>query len=57
MGGVPVVGDPDTVARELAQLAEAGATGIALSFVNYLDELPPFRDEVMPRLVRMGLRA
>ena len=47
---------PDTVARELAQLAAAGAKGIALSFVNYLDELPFFRDEVMPRLVRLGLR-
>ena len=56
MGGVPIVGDPDTVARELAELATAGARGIALSFVNYLDELPLFRDEVLPRLVRMGLR-
>jgi len=30
--------------------------GIAVSFVNYLDELPLFRDEVMPRLARMGWR-
>ena len=56
MGGVPIVGDPDTVAREVAQLADAGAKGIALSFVNYLDELPLFRDEVLPRLARVGLR-
>jgi hypothetical protein len=28
-----------------------------LSFVNYLDELPYFRDEVMARLERMGLRS
>jgi alkanesulfonate monooxygenase SsuD/methylene tetrahydromethanopterin reductase-like flavin-dependent oxidoreductase (luciferase family) len=56
MGGVPVVGDPDDVARDLAALAAAGARGIALSFVNYGTELPYFRDEVMPRLVRMGLR-
>ena len=42
MGGMPVVGDPDVVARELASLAAAGAKGIALSFVNYLDELPFF---------------
>jgi hypothetical protein len=27
-----------------------------LSFVNYLDELPFFVDEVMPRLARVGLR-
>jgi dimethylsulfone monooxygenase len=56
MGGVPVVGDPDTVARELAQLAEAGAKGIAISLVNYLDELPLFCAEVLPRLARMGWR-
>ena len=56
MGGIPIVGDPDTVARELARLAATGAKGIALSFVNYLDELPFFHSEVMPRLARMGLR-
>jgi alkanesulfonate monooxygenase SsuD/methylene tetrahydromethanopterin reductase-like flavin-dependent oxidoreductase (luciferase family) len=56
MGGVPIVGDPDAVAQALAQLAATGARGIALSFVNYLDELPLFRDEVLPRLARIGLR-
>jgi alkanesulfonate monooxygenase SsuD/methylene tetrahydromethanopterin reductase-like flavin-dependent oxidoreductase (luciferase family) len=56
MGGVPIVGDPDSVAQALAQLAETGASGIALSFVNYLDELPLFRDEVLPRLARISLR-
>ena len=56
MGGLPIVGDPDVVACELAQIAGAGAKGIALSFVNYLDELPFFHAEVLPRLARMGLR-
>jgi FMNH2-dependent dimethyl sulfone monooxygenase len=56
MGGLPLVGDPDTVARGLAQLAAAGLTGIAVSFVNYLDELPYFCSEVLPRLARLGLR-
>ena len=56
MGGLPLVGDPDTVARELAQLAAAGLTGIAVSFVNYLDELPYFCAEALPRLARAGLR-
>ncbi len=56
MGGVPVTGDPDTVARELAEIAAAGARGIALSMVNYIDELPFFCGEVLPRLRRMGLR-
>lgn len=57
MGGVPMVGDPDMVAGMLADLARGGVRGIAVCFVNYLDELPFFRDEVLPRLERKGLRA
>jgi dimethylsulfone monooxygenase len=56
MGGLPLVGDPDMVARDLAQLAAAGLSGIAVSFVNYLDELPYFCAEVLPRLAVAGLR-
>ena len=56
MGGLPLVGDPDMVARDMARLAELGLKGIAVSFVNYLDELPYFCAEVLPRLARAGLR-
>jgi dimethylsulfone monooxygenase len=56
MGGLPLVGDPDRVAGELVRLAEMGLRGIAVSFVNYLDELPYFCAEVLPRLRRAGLR-
>jgi dimethylsulfone monooxygenase len=56
MGGLPLMGDPDHVAGELVRLAEAGLRGIAVSFVNYLDELPYFCAEVVPRLERAGLR-
>ena len=56
MGGLPIVGDPDYVAAQIADLSKAGLTGIAISLVNYLDELPYFIDEVMGRLERMGLR-
>ena len=56
MGGLPLIGDPDSVAQQLAQLAAAGLTGIAVSFVNYLDELPYFYAEILPRLARLGLR-
>jgi alkanesulfonate monooxygenase SsuD/methylene tetrahydromethanopterin reductase-like flavin-dependent oxidoreductase (luciferase family) len=55
-GGLPIVGDPDHVAKQLADLAGAGLTGIAVSLVNYCDELPYFADEVIGRLERMGLR-
>jgi dimethylsulfone monooxygenase len=56
IGGYPFVGTPDRVADELATIGKAGMRGIALSFVNYLDELPYFCDEVLPRLVRLGVR-
>jgi dimethylsulfone monooxygenase len=55
-GGLPIVGDPDHVAQQLADLSRAGLTGIAVSLVNYYDELPYFADEVIGRLERMGLR-
>src|ERR1700731_3043136 len=56
MGGLPIVGDPDHVANNLIDLSRAGLTGIAVSLVNYIDELPFFCDEVLPRLERPGLR-
>jgi alkanesulfonate monooxygenase SsuD/methylene tetrahydromethanopterin reductase-like flavin-dependent oxidoreductase (luciferase family) len=56
LGGLPIIGDPDTVVSVLGKLVAAGLTGIAVSFVNYTRELPYFCDEVLPRLGRMGLR-
>ncbi|MFL5052286.1 MAG: LLM class flavin-dependent oxidoreductase, partial [Xanthobacteraceae bacterium] len=56
MGGLPIVGDPDHVAQQLIDLSKAGLTGIAVSFVNYIDELPFFCNEVLPRLERAGIR-
>jgi FMNH2-dependent dimethyl sulfone monooxygenase len=57
IGGFPFVGTPDRVADELETISRAGVRGIALSFVNYLLELPYFCDEVLPRLARLGVRA
>ena len=49
MGGLLMVGDPDRIAKTLADLSHAGLRGIGFSFVNYLKELPFFCDEVLPR--------
>ena len=57
IGGYPFVGTPDRVAEEIANFSRAGVRGIAFSMVNYLDELPLFRDEVLPRLAKAGVRA
>ncbi len=56
IGGYPFVGTPDHIAEELAIISQAGVRGIGLSFVNYLDEVPYFCDEVLPRLVRQDIR-
>ena len=56
IGGYPFVGTPDRVAEELANISRAGMRGIAVSFVNYLNETPYFCDEVLPRLARLGIR-
>jgi alkanesulfonate monooxygenase SsuD/methylene tetrahydromethanopterin reductase-like flavin-dependent oxidoreductase (luciferase family) len=57
LGGYPFIGNPDRVAEEFAILSRAGIRGIAFSLVNYLDELPFIRDEVLPRLARAGVRS
>ena len=57
VGGYPFVGTPDRIAEELAIISRAGVLGIGLSFVNFLDEVPYFCDEVLPRLKRAGVRA
>jgi len=56
-GTYPLVGDPDTIAAELARVSAAGFAGTTLSFVDYVRELPFFLTEVVPRLEHMGLRA
>ena len=49
-------GDSPAVAEQLADLSRGGLRGIGVSFVNYLDELPYFAAEVLPRLERAGVR-
>jgi dimethylsulfone monooxygenase len=55
-GSYPLIGDPDSIAKEMAKIPEAGFAGCTLSFVDYAKEFPYFRDEVMPRLEALGLR-
>jgi len=56
IGGYPFVGTPDRIAEELSIISQAGVRGIGLSFVNFLDEVPYFCDDVLPRLVSQGIR-
>jgi dimethylsulfone monooxygenase len=56
LGGFALKGSPDEIAADFAKIADVGLAGVAISFINYLDEFPYFRDEVLPRLERLGLR-
>lgn len=55
-GTFPVIGSYDEVAATFKRLSDAGLDGMAISTVNYVQEMPIIRDEVLPRLVRLGLR-
>lgn len=55
-GSYPIVGSPDDVANAYARIAETGFAGATLAMVSYLESLPFFIAEVLPRLERQGVR-
>nr|WP_316652019.1 LLM class flavin-dependent oxidoreductase [uncultured Gellertiella sp.] len=55
-GTFPLVGTPQQIADTMLAIAAKGYQGIALSFVNYTQELPYFCDRVLPLLKEAGLR-
>jgi len=55
-GTYPLVGTPRQIAGQLAAISDAGFEGVAMSFVNYRDELPYFLDTVLPLLREVRLR-
>ena len=56
LGTFPVIGSYDDVAEAFQRLHQAGLDGIAIGMVNYIDEFPMLRDEILPRMERLGLR-
>ena len=55
-GSYPLVGTPESIAAEMIEISAKGYAGIALSFVNYTQELPYFCDRVLPILRQAGYR-
>lgn len=55
-GTYPLVGTPEQIAHELVLMHQAGFKGIALTFVNYRQELPFFCERVLPLLQQAGIR-
>jgi len=56
IGTMPIVGTYDQVATMFKRLSDAGLDGMAIGLVNYIDEFPILRDEILPRMERLGLR-
>ena len=56
LGTFPVVGSFDEVAETFKWMSDAGLDGIAIGLVNYVKDFPALRDEVLPRMARLGLR-
>ncbi len=55
-GGFPLVGTPEQVADGICALHETGFRGTTLSFLDYAEEFPYFRDTVLPLLSARGIR-
>lgn len=55
-GGFPLVGTPESIAQSIVALQAAGFSGTTLSFLDYAEEFPYFRDTVLPILQEKGLR-
>ncbi|MEU7816711.1 LLM class flavin-dependent oxidoreductase [Pseudonocardia sp. NPDC049154] len=55
-GGPNLVGTPEQVAEQFAELSEAGMGGAIFGFHDYATELKEFGDEVMPQMRKIGIR-
>ncbi|MSP87640.1 MAG: LLM class flavin-dependent oxidoreductase [Alphaproteobacteria bacterium] len=55
-GAYPLVGTPDDLVEEFQRMHGLGLAGTSISFLDYLKEMPFFVAEVMPRMVKAGLR-
>lgn len=54
-GAMPIVGDPEEVAEELAALYRAGIDGVLMSYPDYLADTRDFGRMVVPRLREQGV--
>jgi alkanesulfonate monooxygenase SsuD/methylene tetrahydromethanopterin reductase-like flavin-dependent oxidoreductase (luciferase family) len=54
--GFPLVGSYDDAVEMMQRLHGAGLDGLALGMINYVNDFPGIRDELLPRMERAGLR-
>jgi alkanesulfonate monooxygenase SsuD/methylene tetrahydromethanopterin reductase-like flavin-dependent oxidoreductase (luciferase family) len=55
-GGLPLVGTPEQIVDKMIHLADLGVEGLAISWLDYHEELKYFGEKVMPLMRQAGLR-
>lgn len=56
-GALPVIGTREQVAEKLARLHRSGIDAVLMCFFDYLADTVRFRDEIVPLLKQLGVRA
>jgi pyrimidine oxygenase len=57
LGGIPIVGSPQTIAEHLRAISQEGRQrGVLVSFFDFPEGLKVMRERILPILRRMGLR-
>jgi hypothetical protein len=54
--GYPMIGSYDDAVDTFLKLNDMGLDGLACGMINYIDDFPHIRDELLPRMERAGLR-
>ena len=54
--GYPLIGDAQKVAEELQAISRAGIDGVIMTWVDYIDGVKRFAEQVLPLLEQAGLR-
>jgi len=55
-GGLPLVGTPEQIVEQMLKLSDMGVEGLAISWLDYHEELKYFGEKVMPLMREAGLR-
>lgn len=56
VGTYPIIGSYDHVVEQYQMMSNCGVDGIAIGLTNYITDFPVLRDEILPRMERLGLR-
>lgn len=54
--GYPIIGSYDDAVETFQKLNAIGINGLACGMINYINDFPHIRDELLPRMEKAGLR-